>query len=43
MKVRELAKKNRGRVLELTFKQQIFMIFILGYFYQNILLNIEKF
>ena len=30
-------------ILELTFKQQIFMIFIVDYFYQKEFLKIEKF
>ena len=37
------AGANFTRILELTFKQQIIMIFIVDYFYQNKFLKIEKF
>jgi hypothetical protein len=33
---------NFTHILELTFKDQIFMIFILDYFYQDEFLKIEK-
>ena len=36
------AEANFTHILELTFKQQIFMIFIVDYFYQNEFLKIEK-
>ena len=37
------AGANFTHILELLFKQQIFMIFIVDYFYQNEFLKIEKF
>jgi hypothetical protein len=36
------AGANLTHILELTFKQQIFVIFIVDYFYQKEFLKIEK-